>query len=90
MNLSKYLFLASNPNYFTQREALCGDVHLRYTILRFIPKRYDNEKKSEAKSKAVNRVVPNSDIVDIHYSHTSKSNGINKPKNEHVAKVNFL
>ena len=86
--LHSHLFSASNPSYFTQRDALCGDVHLRYTILRFIPKIYFNEKEVELKVKDVNRVAPNSDIIDIHYSHTSNANGANKGINEPDTEVN--
>ena len=83
-----FLFSASNPNYFTKREALCGDVHLKYTILRFIPKTYYNAKEDESKTKHMNRVAPSSDIIDIHYSHTSNTNEPNK--NEPVTKVMSL
>ena len=67
---------------------MCGDVHLRYTILRFIPKIYFNERKDELKVKDVNHVAPNSDIIDIHYSHTSNANGANKGINEPDTEVN--
>ena len=86
--LHSHLFSASNPSYFTQRDALCGDVHLRYTILRFIPKICFNERKDELKVKDVNHVAPNSDIIDIHYSHTSNANGANKGMNEPDTEVN--
>ena len=66
---------------------MCGDVQLKYTILRFIPNNYDNAKEDESNEKDVNRVAPNSDIIDIHYGHTSNTNGIIKGKNEQVAKV---
>ena len=56
--------------------------------MRFIPKIYDNAKEDEPNEKDVNRVAPNSDIIDIHYGHTSNTNGVNKGKNEQVAKVN--
>ena len=82
------LFSASNPSYFTQRDALCGDVHLKYTILRFIPKIYFDAKEDELKVKDVNRVAPNSDIIDIHYSHTSNANGVNKEINQPSTEVN--
>ena len=58
--------------------------------MRFIPKIYDNAKEDEPNEKDVNRVAPNSDIIDIHYGHTSNTNGIIKGKNEQVAQVSFL
>ena len=67
-----FITSASNPNYFTQREALCGDVHLRYTILRFISKNNDRESKTEDRQIGM---APSSDVIDIDYGHTSNSNG---------------
>ena len=69
---------------------MCGDVQHKYTILRFIPKSHDYAKEDESNSKDVNRVAPNSDIIDIHYGHTSNTNGIIKEKNEQVSKVKYL
>ena len=69
---------------------MCGDVQLKYTILRFIPKSHDYAKEDESNSKDVNRVAPNSDIIDIHYGHTSNTNGIINGRKEEIVKVNLF
>ena len=69
---------------------MCGDVQLKYTILRFIPKSHDYAKEDKSNAKDVNRVAPNSDIIDIHYGHTSNTNGIIKENKEQAAKVKYL
>ena len=81
-----FIISASNPNYFTSREALCGDVYLKYTILRFIPT--NNEPQGILKQEdAKKNLVPSSDMVDIHYSHTS--NGINVKTNDVQEQVSY-
>ena len=48
---------------------------------------YFDKKEDELKEEDVNRVAPNSDIIDIHYSHTSNANGVNKGINEPSTEV---
>ena len=85
MEYSIYIISASNPNYFTPREALCGDVYLKYTILRFIST--NNEPRRKLKKEDVKKEAPSSDIIDIHYSHTSTPNGIKGKTGDVLEKV---
>ena len=86
LECSIFIISASNPNYFTPREALCGDVYLKYTILRFITT--NNEPPRNVKKQDVKKnLTPSSDIIDIHYSHTSVSNGIKGKTGDALEKV---
>ena len=81
-------YLASNPNYFTQREALCGDVHLRYTILRFISTTKDVSLSNSDED--LNTASTGNDI-DINDAHSSNLNEEKKEQlvSDKIDKVNY-
>ena len=88
LNTHNLHYLASNPNYFTQREALCGDVHLRYTILRFISTTKDIPLSNSDEDL---NTASTGDDIDINDAHSSNLNQENKGQlvSDKIDKVNY-
>ena len=88
LNTHNLHYLASNPNYFTPREALCGEVHLRYTILRFIS---TNKDLPLSNSNEDLNTDSTGNYIDINDAHSLNLNEENKGQleSDQIDKVNY-